>query len=41
MFAKIIKSDSKSITVKVEAEITIPIGKGMLEVENFIQSTVI
>jgi hypothetical protein len=40
MFAKIIKSDSKSITVKVEAEITIPIGKGMLEVENFIQSTV-
>jgi hypothetical protein len=40
MSVTIIKSDSKSITVKIEAEVTIPIGKGMLQVEDIIQSTV-
>ena len=36
----IIRSDSKSVTVKIEAEVTIPLGKGMLAIEEIIQSSV-
>jgi hypothetical protein len=40
MSVTIIRSDSKTVTFKIEAEVTIPIGKGMLPIEELIQSTV-
>lgn len=40
MSVTVIKSDSKSVTLKIEAEVTIPIGSGMLISEDIIQMTV-
>ena len=40
MSVTIIRSDSKSVTIKIEAEVIIPLGKGMLAIEEIIQSSV-
>ena len=40
MLATVVKSDSKGVLLKFEFEVLIPKGKGMLEMEELIQSQV-